>query len=49
MPTVANEVSQAKALLRWGENDPRYSNWRGGVKAWATTNAVVGKRAAGIV
>ena len=48
MPTAANEVSQAKALLGWGENDPRYSNWRDGVKAWARTNAVVGKRAAGI-
>ncbi|RPB18166.1 hypothetical protein L211DRAFT_854394 [Terfezia boudieri ATCC MYA-4762] len=32
MPSTAQEVSQAKALLGWGENDPYYSNWRNGVK-----------------
>ena len=48
MPTAANEVSQAKALLGWRENVHRYSIWRDGVKGWATTNAVVGQRAAGI-
>ena len=48
MPTAANEVSQAKALLGWGENDLWYSNWRDGMKAWARMNAIVGKRAAGI-
>jgi len=49
MPSAANEVSQAKALLGWGVEDPHYTNWRTRVKAWAQTNAVVGKRAAGIV
>lgn len=48
MPTPGNEVSQAKALLGWGDNDPRYTNWRDGVKAWARTHACTGKRAAGI-
>ena len=48
MATAANQVSQTKALLGWVENDPRYSNWRDGVKAWARTNPVIGKRAAGI-
>jgi len=48
MPSAANEVSQAKALLGWGAEDPRYTNCRNRVKAWAQTNAVVGKRAAGI-
>ena len=48
MPTAATEVSQAKTLLVCRGNDPRYSNWHYGVKAWARTNAVVGKMAAGI-
>jgi len=48
MPSVTNEVSQAKALLGWGAENPRYTNWRNRVKAWAQTNAVVRKRAAGI-
>jgi hypothetical protein len=47
MPSPVEEVSQAKALLGWAENDPRYTNWRNGVKAWARTNGVTGKRAAG--
>ncbi|RPB18640.1 hypothetical protein L211DRAFT_853934 [Terfezia boudieri ATCC MYA-4762] len=47
MPSAAQEVSQAKALLGWGENDPRYSNWRNGVKGWARTNGITGKRQAG--
>jgi len=49
MPSAAKEISQAKALLGWGAEDPRYTNWRNCVKAWAQTNTVVGKRVAGIV
>ncbi|KAF8440637.1 hypothetical protein BGX38DRAFT_1205498 [Terfezia claveryi] len=37
MPSVKEE----------GDNDSRYSQWRGGIKAWARTNHVVGKRQAG--
>jgi len=48
MPSAHNEISQAKALLGWNDVDPRYINWRNGVKAWARTNACTGKRAAGI-
>ncbi|RPB21401.1 hypothetical protein L211DRAFT_851571 [Terfezia boudieri ATCC MYA-4762] len=40
-------LTQAKALLGWGENDPRYSNWRNRVKEWARTNRITGKRQAG--
>lgn len=47
MPSAFEEVGQAKAVLGWGENDARYSNWRNGVRAWAHTNRVTGKRAAG--
>ena len=47
MPTAKEEVSQAKAVLGWGANDPRYSSWRNGVKSWAHTNRVTGNRAAG--
>ncbi|RPB18310.1 hypothetical protein L211DRAFT_854247 [Terfezia boudieri ATCC MYA-4762] len=47
MPSAVQEVSQAKALLGWGENDPRYSQWRTGVKGWARTHGVTGKRQAG--
>ncbi|RPB21815.1 hypothetical protein L211DRAFT_851266 [Terfezia boudieri ATCC MYA-4762] len=37
IPSAAQEVSQAKALLGWSENDPHYSNWRNGVKGWQET------------
>jgi hypothetical protein len=47
MPSAKEEVGRAKALLGWGDNDARYSQWRGGVKAWARTNGVTGKRQAG--
>ena len=47
MPSAKEEVSQAKAVLGWGDNDPRYTHWRNGVKSWAHTNRVTGKRAAG--
>jgi hypothetical protein len=47
MPSAREEIGQAKAVLGWGENDPRYTNWRNGVKSWARTNGVTGKRAAG--
>ena len=47
MPSAREVVGQAKALLWWGDKDPRYTNWRNGVKAWARTTGVVGKRAAG--
>ena len=47
MPSPKEEVGRAKALRGWGENDPRYVNWRNGVRAWARTNNIVGKRAAG--
>ena len=33
--------------MGWGDNDPRYGSWRNGVKPWAHTNRVTGKRAAG--
>jgi len=47
MPSDKEEVARSKVLLVWGENDARYSQWRGGVKAWARTKAVTGKRQAG--
>ena len=47
MPSAKEEVKRAKALLCWGENDPRYVNWRNTVRAWARTNNIVGKRATG--
>jgi len=49
MPSAKEEVGRSKALLGWGENHPRYSQWRGGVKAWARTKAITGKRQAGSV
>ncbi|KAF8435591.1 hypothetical protein BGX38DRAFT_1274930 [Terfezia claveryi] len=33
MPSAKEEVGRAKAILGWGGNDARYSQWRGGVKA----------------
>ena len=47
MPSAKEEVGRAKALLGWGDNDPQYINWRNGIRAWAQTNKVAGKRAAG--
>ena len=47
MPSAKEEVGRAKVLLGWGDNDPRYINWRNGIRAWARTNNVAGKRAAG--
>ena len=47
MPLAREEVGRCKALLGQGENDTRYSQWRGGVKAGARTNGVTGKRQAG--
>ncbi|KAF8423732.1 hypothetical protein BGX38DRAFT_1238459 [Terfezia claveryi] len=47
MPSAKEEVGRSKAILGWGDNDSRYSQWRGGIKAWARTNRVVGKRQAG--
>ena len=47
MPSAKEEVRRVKALLGCGENDPRYVNQRNGVRAWARTNNIVGKRAAG--
>ena len=47
MPSAKEEVGQSKAILGWGANDARYSNWRDGVKSWARANGVIGKRAAG--
>ncbi|RPB18362.1 hypothetical protein L211DRAFT_854190 [Terfezia boudieri ATCC MYA-4762] len=47
IPSAVQEVSQAKALLGWGENDPWHSQWRTGVKGWAWTYGLTGKRQAG--
>ena len=47
MPSAKEEVGRAKALLGWGENDPSYVNWTNGVRAWARTKNIVGKRATG--
>ena len=47
MLSAKEEVSQAKAVLGWVDNDPHYSSWRNGVKSWAHTNEVTGKRVAG--
>ena len=47
MPSAKEEVWRVKALLGWGENHPRYVNWRNGVRAWVRTNNIVGKWAAG--
>jgi len=47
MPYTKEEVGRSKALLGWCENNARYSQWRGGVKAWARTKDVTGKRQAG--
>jgi len=47
MPSAKEEGGRSKAHLGWGENDARYSHWRGGVKTWARTKAVTGKRQAG--
>ncbi|RPB18006.1 hypothetical protein L211DRAFT_854582 [Terfezia boudieri ATCC MYA-4762] len=48
MPSAVQEVSQAKALLGWGENDPQYPQWRTGVKGWARTHGETGLPASGI-
>ena len=46
MPSAKEEVGRAKVVLCWGINDPCYINWRNGIRAWARTNNVAGKRAA---
>ena len=49
MPSSKEEVRQAKAVLGWGDNDPRYSRWWNGVKSCGHTNRVTRNRAAGSV
>jgi len=46
MPSAKEEVGRSKALLGWGENDARYSQWKRGLKAWAQTKPVTRKRQA---